>query len=146
MRRPRLVLAATIAASFSLPGAPAEAVCPASGCAQEVKAQNTADNHAETHSDNGGLSSRGGRITLQPSRSVARSGQTTANGQTIRSRRRPQRPQQSAVLTNWVHNNSAATSANTGESSVDASTTTGATDSEVVSTQSLTNVQTVETG
>jgi hypothetical protein len=146
MRRSPLVVAATAAASLWLPCGLAQAACPPDGCAQDVTVQNTSDNHAEAHSDNGGLSSHGGRITLGPSKAAARSGQGTGNAQTIRSRRRLQRRHQNAGLTNWAHNNSAATSANTGESSIDASTSTGATDSDVSSTQTVTNVQTIGAG
>ena len=142
MRAAALVFAASLAALLS-PSA-AGAACPPEGCTQDVTIDNRADNHAESHADNGGLSSNGGRITLQPSRSAADSRQHTANRQRMRASRHTRPQQQGAALVNWVHNNAAATSANTGESSGNASTRTGATDSGVGSTQTISNAQTVE--
>jgi hypothetical protein len=144
MRRASLFTAAAAAAGLCLPAAVARAECPPAGCSQEVTVSNGADNHAETHSDNGGLSSRGGKIALQTSTSAARSDQAAVNKQILRARRGSQARRQHAALVNSVHNNSAATSANTGESSTGASTTTGATDSGVSSTQAASNLQTIE--
>ena len=131
------------AAGLCLPAA-ARAECRPAGCSQEVTVTNGADNHAETHSDNGGLSSRGGKITLQTSTAAARSGQDITNQQILRVRRGSHERRQHAALGNAVHNTSAATSANTGESSTGASTTTGATNSDVSSTQTVSNRQTIE--
>jgi hypothetical protein len=144
MRRASVFTAVAATAGLCLPAAAARAECPPAGCAQEVTISNGADNHAETHADNGGLASRGGRIALQTSTSAARSDQSAVNRQTVRARRGAPERRQRAALANSVHNNSAATSANTGESSTGASTTTGATDSEVSSTQTAANLQTIE--
>ncbi len=177
--------AAVLAGAFAVP---AWAQCAGAGCTpgvsvtQDVAVTNTIDdNHAETHADNGGLSSDGGAIVLGTSTSRSHAEQAAGNRQRVAARRRAAKgrraaarrraasdrrgrsvdrreaaarrraarrraARQNAELTNWLHNNSAATSANTGESSHQASTTTGDTISEVTSRQSAANDQAIDLG
>lgn len=146
MRSIVALVAAVVVLTLVLAGT-AAAQCQGSGCSQTVSGSNTADDHAETHADNGGLSRAGGVIRLGESSSVARSVQRWHNRQRIRLWRawlRRFRIAQAASIVNASKNLSAATSANTGESSQSASTTTGNTRSETQSEQSATNDQSLE--
>lgn len=143
-------MAAAAAVLAALPAGAAAAGCNPPGCSQTVAGTNVADDHAETHADNGGLSRDGGTIRLGASRSTSRSAQKSRSVQRIRLRgsrlSRAFIAGQQAMIVNQAKNLSAATSANTGESSQHASTTTGDAHSESTSEQSATSEQTVEIG
>ena len=169
-----LAVAVTVAFGASPATAAAAGECPVGddtkdvSVTQDVTVANTiSDNHSETHSDNGGLSRNGGKISLGTSNARSKAEQGGRNRQGLRVRRRDsgsKRRQadavaraeqrctrkrtatvrQTAALSNWLHNNSAATSANTGESAEGGATLTGATDSDVVSTQLTSNDQSID--